>query len=169
MVVGASRATLLLLRHAKAEDYRSGSGDFDRVLSPRGRDQARRVGELLSALEQPVDEVLCSPSARTRETLALSDVTAHTTFPDSLYNASTEEVFAAIRQIPADARCVLVVGHAPSIPDAAAELSDQKRSERSALITLSQRFPPAALAVLAVQLPWAHLSTATLERVDLSR
>ena len=60
--------TLILIRHADAADTPEGGGDHDRVLTPSGRIQARRLRQILS--EGPAPEVvLCSSATRAVETV----------------------------------------------------------------------------------------------------
>lgn len=58
---------LILLRHGKAENT-SNTGDFGRVLVPRGREQARRAGCLVKGGEMLPEIVLTSPLVRARQT-----------------------------------------------------------------------------------------------------
>jgi phosphohistidine phosphatase len=57
---------LLIIRHAKAEDF--AMSDSSRVLVNRGQEQSRRVGEFLMAHGLVPDLTLASPYARARET-----------------------------------------------------------------------------------------------------
>jgi phosphohistidine phosphatase len=60
---------LWLLRHGDAED---GSPDSERVLTEKGREQARAVGAALKALGVVLDACLTSPKARAVETARLA-------------------------------------------------------------------------------------------------
>ncbi len=57
---------LLIIRHAKAEDF--AMDDSSRVLTSKGHDQSRRVGEFLKEHNLTPDVTLASPYARARET-----------------------------------------------------------------------------------------------------
>ena len=57
--------TLFLMRHAKAEAHDPRS-DFNRKLSSRGWQQAEEAGRVLA--DRGIQLVLCSSSARTRQT-----------------------------------------------------------------------------------------------------
>src|SRR5690625_6692090 len=67
-------ATLVLLRHAKAEPHGSGGADFDRPLSLRGRHQAGGLGGLLTAHDAVPQVVLCSAAVRAAQTWQLAAV-----------------------------------------------------------------------------------------------
>jgi phosphohistidine phosphatase len=58
--------TLYLLRHADAEDY--AITDFDRKLTPKGHDQANRVGKFCADRGIAPSAILTSPYIRARET-----------------------------------------------------------------------------------------------------
>src|SRR5215472_18697203 len=77
----ATSRTLWLLRHAKTEtDPPPGGSDFDRVLAPRGRRDARALGRLFAAGQAELgvprsvrlpSVALVSPAARTAATADL--------------------------------------------------------------------------------------------------
>ena len=61
---------LILLRHAHAEPAAAGQDDAARPLSAIGREEAAAAGDWLRSHGARPDRVLCSPSTRTRQTLA---------------------------------------------------------------------------------------------------
>jgi probable phosphoglycerate mutase len=132
-LVDASGATLegateiWLVRHGDCYDTVEGE---DPALSPRGREQAGRLGERLGRLR--LDAVYASPMRRTRETAAaitedvrIDDrlVEVHTEVEDGRMRPAEdpEAVLARMREALADAVAaheggrVVVVGHALSI------------------------------------------------------
>jgi phosphohistidine phosphatase len=143
---------LLLLRHAKAESAANGMADHERRLTARGRRDAGLMGEAIAA--EPPDAILCSPAKRTRETLAA--VVAHlekkpkTTFPDELYEAGSD-YREAIAALGGAAHRLLVVGHNPTIHRTALALTGAGDAALHAM--LSGKFPTAALAVIAFDVP----------------
>ena len=157
---------LLLMRHAETETGRPGHRDLDRRLTEAGLAQAAAAGRWLRD-RYLVDAVLCSPSVRTRETLAELGVGGTADFPDWLYNAGGDTVLDGIRGLPEPARTALVVGHAPSIPAVAHELADPGPSDPAALAVIASRFPAGTLCVLEVEHGWAGLSAAALIDVRL--
>ncbi|MBM3519099.1 MAG: histidine phosphatase family protein, partial [Alphaproteobacteria bacterium] len=59
---------IFLLRHAKTvRQVAADESDFDRPLTPRGVRACAIMGQFLR--DQGIETVLCSPAARTRETL----------------------------------------------------------------------------------------------------
>ena len=167
----AKRRTLLLLRHAQTEDTRPGGRDIDRQLTAEGEEQARAVGTFLAELALEVDAVLCSSAVRTRQTLdglglALPDSRGLDISSD-YYNAGSDTLVEALRNLEDDCRSVLLVGHAPGVPAVAYELADPETSDPAALAAIDGRFPAATLARLELTGDWADLETAALVTVRL--
>src|SRR5688500_5683717 len=61
---------LYLIRHAEAVELGSpgAARDFDRALTPHGRDQSRALAEAFARLKVPVDAVVASPLVRAHQT-----------------------------------------------------------------------------------------------------
>lgn len=112
--------TLILMRHAKS-DWTSGiDSDHARPLNPRGRASALALGDWLRAKGWLPDEVFCSSSTRTRETLEGLSVEAPVRFLDALYHAGPEIMQAALKE--AKGETVLMIGHNPGIAEFASLL-----------------------------------------------
>lgn len=162
------RRTLLLLRHAEAGDPPPGGRDPDRRLTPTGEEQARAVGPALAGVA--VDAVLCSSSARTRQTLALLGLAVDPERVDvsgDYYNAGADTLVTALREVDPGCRTALLVGHAPGLPSVAYELADPDTSDPAALAAIDGRFPVATLARLEFDGEWADLEAAALVEVRL--
>ncbi len=146
---------LLLLRHAKAEaDGKDGSGDHARKLTARGRNDAARIGAYLHEQGYTPDLVLCSTSARTRETWSLVSeelgASAPVEFLKPLYLAPPNTIIAIAQAVDKKAGTLLMIGHNPGTEDAAALFAraPASREESQRLNTLTGKFPTAAVAVL---------------------
>jgi phosphohistidine phosphatase len=164
--------TLLLLRHAQTEDSRPGYRDRDRRLTRAGEEQAWSVGRFVADRGLAVDRVLCSSAVRTRQTLELlgSSVTIDPTridISDRLYNAGTDALIEAIRELDEASRIALMIGHAPGLPGVAYELSDPASSAPEATAAIVDRFPAATLARLQFEGDWSALHRAALVEVRL--
>jgi phosphohistidine phosphatase len=115
-----TRRTLMILRHAKAERP-TGMADMDRPLTERGHADAAAAGAWLAARGYRPDVVLCSPAKRTRQTwhgvaVALAGSKAPVVrYERDLYYSGTEQVFALVRSVPAEAATLLVIGHNPTV------------------------------------------------------
>ena len=134
---------LLLLRHAEAVPHNT--DDFNRELSPRGRNDAVRLGFYLRSHGLFPDVTLASPSRRTRQTaeLALAAL-PHAEVPlfdKKLYDASASKLRAAIAAVAA--RTLLVVGHNPGL----AELAISLAASDGATSRLPKGFPTCTLVI----------------------
>ncbi len=164
-------ATLVLLRHAKAEPE-NGIGDAQRPLSSRGRRQAAALGPLLGSHVGTVDVALVSSALRTTETyklLAASWPEAGAPEADvreELYSAGARDVIALLAELPPEAQRVLVVGHEPTMSSLAHVLN----TERSPLAdTVAYGMGTASAAVLEVPVPWGELDRSTARLLTVVR
>ncbi len=107
--------TLILMRHAKSDWDTPGPGDHARLLSARGRNAAKALGDWLRQGDLIPDQVLCSSAARTRETLGRLRLSAPTVFSDRLYLADRGTLLAQLRH--ATGQRVLMLGHNPGIAE----------------------------------------------------
>lgn len=108
---------LLLWRHAEAAE---GSPDAERVLTLRGEKQARRMAEWLKEHGPKTMRIIVSPSKRTRQTVEpLTD--DYELSPLVGTSATADELLTATGWPNAD-DAVLVVGHQPTLGEAAAKL-----------------------------------------------
>jgi phosphohistidine phosphatase len=164
--------TLLVLRHAKTEETRPGSKDSERRLTPDGERAALEVGDYLRTQGIAVDTVLCSSAARARQTLDLltlgDQLDPHRVeIADRFYNAGTDALLNAVRELPDDCQVALLVGHAPGAPGVVYELADQTTSAPEAVSAIEGRFPAAALAQLGFEGDWPAIKTGLLVSVRM--
>src|SRR5882724_1141746 len=124
--------TLVIMRHAKAEQLTSGT-DFDRRLTARGTTDATAAGGWLAAEGFVPDLVICSPAARTRGTwhgvaigLADAEVAGSPTvrYEATLYEGGLASALDLIREAGPDAATVLIIGHNPTVSALSARLDD---------------------------------------------
>lgn len=139
---------IILLRHAKSSWDDPLLDDFDRPLAKRGRKAAKQVGEWLNQHGITPALVLCSTSARTRETLDLVlpalQAGPEIVYERRLYLADADALLARLREIADDVPNVLVIGHNPGMQDLALTLAPTRmRRERR---RLAEKFPTAAVA-----------------------
>ncbi|WP_180970437.1 phosphohistidine phosphatase SixA [Burkholderia sp. WAC0059] len=110
---------LILWRHAEAEDV--AASDLARQLTTRGRKQAQGVAKWLRARLGDDALILASPAARTIQTAeALTD--QYRVVPDLAPGASVDAVLAAVGWPHGAAPTVVVVGHQPTLGEAAGRL-----------------------------------------------
>jgi phosphohistidine phosphatase len=161
------RRTLLVLRHAKTEDTRPGSKDSERRLTPDGERHALEVGDYLRTQGIVVDTVLCSSAVRARQTLDLLKLgdqldPDRVEIADRFYNAGTDTLINAVRELPEDCSVALLVGHAPGAPGVVYELTDPTTSTPEAVSAIEGRFPAAALAQLEFDGDWSEIERGSL-------
>lgn len=113
---------LILMRHAKSDWSAKDRSDHDRTLNARGRLNARSLGVWLKEKGLEADSVLCSTSARTRETLDLLDLSGKPTisYLKDLYLADAEQLLTTIQSAKGDT--VLLIAHNPGIADMAEQI-----------------------------------------------
>jgi phosphohistidine phosphatase len=166
------RRTLLVLRHAQTEDSRPGSKDSERRLTPDGERRALEVGDYLRTQGITVDTVLCSSAARAQQTLDLLKLgdqldPERVEIADLFYNAGTDTLINAVRELPHDCHVALLVGHAPGAPGMVHELADPTTSTPEAVSAIEGRFPAAALAQLDFDGDWSQLEACSLVSVRM--
>ncbi|MGV9675333.1 SixA phosphatase family protein [Nocardia sp. NPDC003482] len=152
--------TLILMRHGKS-GYPPGVADHERPLAPRGVREAGLAGDWLRATQPPIDAVRCSTAVRTRETLAATGIEAPVIFEPAIYEAVPRTLIELVRLTEPEVATLLVIGHAPGMPQTAWELAADRDSD--AATELSRKFPTSALAVLEFDRPWADVDTGTGE------
>lgn len=144
--------TLLLLRHAKSDWSDPWLDDADRPLAPRGRAAAPGMGRYLKEKRLIPDLVLCSTARRAQETWDLvapeiaADPMPEVRVRKGLYAASSPALLAYLRRLPAEAACVMLIGHNPEMEDLAHRLAGGGKAK--ALRRLAEKYPTAALAEL---------------------
>ena len=151
---------LLLLRHAKSSWAEPGTADRDRPLNPRGRRAAQYMAQWISQAEFPPERILCSPSRRTRETLAA--LLPHLEQPgdvailDELYDPLSDDYCETIAAHGGNANCLLLIGHNPTIHTTALRLIGNAEGGDAA--QLAAKFPTAALAVIDFDGSWQQIA-----------
>lgn len=150
------------MRHAKAEQ--TAPSDLERPLADRGRADATAAGAWLAEQGWTPDHALVSAALRTQETFAcVADGGGFEVQPDldrSLYSAAPESVLDLIRLLPDDVRCLLVIGHNPTMGSLAQLLHDGS-GDQDAITEMTGDFPTSALALLEHDGAWADLAWTT--------
>jgi phosphohistidine phosphatase len=141
----------MLLRHAKSSRDEPSLADWDRPLTARGKRAAQAIGRALASLKTQPGLVLCSPARRAADTweLAKAEVPGAIALQneEQLYDfGDGENVLKCFKAEAGDARCVLVVGHNPSLHELAKSLISSGNKTLRAKLDL--KFPTGALAVI---------------------
>lgn len=136
---------IILLRHAHAEPPAGEQTDESRPLTEGGVREAEAAAAWLKAHGAEPDVILCSPSARTRETaarLAPGFGAIEPLFEPRIYEATPAELIQVLEE-HSEADCVLLVGHNPGLETLVALLTDGTSDQ-------GRGMPPGAIA-------WLHL------------
>jgi phosphohistidine phosphatase len=149
---------LVVVRHAKSA-WPDGVPDAQRPLNGRGRRDAPAAGRWLRDRTGPVEAVVCSPAARTRETLGLIaaelDAAPDPVFDERVYAATAETLLAVVHGIPDDAGSALLVGHNPGVSELVAVLSGTEVEMKTS-----------AIAVLGLTGSWADAAPGRATLID---
>ena len=153
---------LVILRHSKAEPF--AAEDHQRRLTEDGRCVSVADGEWLATRGMVPTHAFVSSAVRALETWAGvaegSGSVAEPRIEDTAYTADTDTAVDLLRTAPADARMVIFVGHNPTAASLVHHLDDGDPAP-DAFRALARGFPPGALAVLEVAVPWSELGVAT--------
>jgi len=154
--------TLYLLRHAKSDRGNPELSDIDRPLAARGRRDAPAMALYMREHDYRPSLILCSPAARTRETLTLMQPTLGTDIPveydRKLYLGSPDALLGRLRDVDEAVATVLLIGHNPGLERLAGALAP--RGDRRAVAQMREKFPTSGLAVI-------HLHIDRWEQADL--
>jgi phosphohistidine phosphatase len=144
--------TLTIIRHAKAEPAIPNVDDFDRVLSPRGVKDVRRIAKLLVKLEPSIDLVVSSPATRARQTAemlaAKMDHQRPILWKNAIYGSGAHALLGILQGLPEDANHVALIGHNPGSEMLVGGLSSGAPHQ------LSVHMPTAAIASLRLEIFW---------------
>ena len=152
---------LIIMRHAKAVAEGDGP-DKERALTERGLKAAFAAGERLAKNHLIPGRILCSPATRTRQTLeqvmAGMGATPPVLLHESLYAFGDGSPYLeAIAEEGREIGTLMIIGHNPSVHSLALRLSGHG-SDPHALSEMRSKYPTAAIAVLAFDLPdWSAI------------
>ena len=153
---------LVILRHSEAEPF--AAEDHQRQLTERGRCVSVADGEWLATRGIVPTHAFVSSAVRAQETWAgVSEGSGSVAVPrieDTAYTADTDTAVDLLRTAPTDARMVIFVGHNPTAASLVHHLDDGDPAP-DAFRALARSFPPGALAVLEVAVPWSELAVAS--------
>ncbi len=162
--LGKPPRTIFLLRHAKSSWDDPELADVDRPLAPRGQRACETMGRYMGFADLRPDAVVCSSSARTRQTIekllpAIGDGTP-VAYEDMLYHGGPGALMDRLRQVPEACHSVLIVGHNPALHALAVSLAGS--GDPVAMARLRAKFPTAGLATLVLEKDhWRDLAPET--------
>lgn len=157
---GARERTLVLMRHAKAEN--AAASDHARELTPQGRAAAAEAGRWLATQVPVPDHVLASDAVRTlatwREVSLAAGWDVEPEASSAMYAAGPESALDLIREVPADVATLVVVGHNPTVAYLAELLDDGNGDDDAITRLVSMGYPPGATTLFSVNGEWARLA-----------
>jgi phosphohistidine phosphatase len=157
---------LYIMRHGPAEDRAATGRDFDRVLTPAGREVVTRVAHALHEGRRPRGRrcrVLTSPfwrAIQTAEIVAAKATPAlHVEVHDDLA-ADAHVPLALVRELVEVGEDALLVGHQPTVEELARELLHPARPPltggfRTATVIELELVPPSAWRAVTLIEPGA--------------
>ncbi|MBN2147422.1 MAG: histidine phosphatase family protein [Anaerolineales bacterium] len=152
--------TLLLMRHAKSSWKDPNLDDHDRPLNKRGKQDAPRMGELITNEDLLPDLILVSSARRAQDTARLvakaCDYRGSLETQRNFYYSDSAAYLQVLRNLPEQVERALVIGHNPILEELLHDLTG-----------MDEHLPTAALAL--VELPiqsWSELGADTLGKVS---
>ena len=140
---------LFLIRHAKTEPS-VGRDDYERRLTGRGREDAKRVAKALTARRMLPDVLIHSGAARAKETAEIFAAAwqgkVELQEDAGLYDASVATLLARTRALADEHKRVGLVGHNPGLGELATALIGSGAEPE--MRRLAAKYPTGAVAVL---------------------
>lgn len=107
---------LILLRHGEAGF--SDGVDFQRQLTPAGKENLNRLGEILHSAGMKADFLHCSAATRTRETAEIIKKyiqIEEEVYTRVIYEGNLESLLKLLENTPKTAETCMLIGHNPTI------------------------------------------------------
>jgi phosphohistidine phosphatase len=164
---------LYVLRHAKSSWEEATLRDHDRPLAERGHVAVKAMAKYVAKQGIKPDLVLCSSATRAQQTLHGIYDSVQPVIDSALYGASAEEVIRRLREIHAETRSVMVVGHNPTLQMLVLKLAGGEQRDRphnaEGLAEIRHKLPTGALVTLSFPGEWGELSAKQATLVDYVR
>jgi len=146
--------TIYFLRHAEAEDL--ASSDFDRKLTPKGLQQAAKVGKFCALHGLLPDVILSSPVTRARQTAEIvAEALGRDVSIESWLACGMETSTLLARLAPhAAGDSILLVGHEP---DFSTSISELLGSGEPCAVLVSKA------SLTAIEAPWLEAGAGQLQ------
>jgi phosphohistidine phosphatase len=144
---------LILMRHAKAQALAASGEDFDRPLNERGLNEALIVAQSLKDYGIRPDIAMVSPALRTHQTFVqLCRVfgTIEVYQPQSLYEASAQDLRRHIETYEDRTIRLLLIGHNPALSELVVTYLIEGAGPMSVIDSLRSGYPTASATVFDV-------------------
>ncbi len=159
---------LYVLRHAKSSWAQPGQKDCDRPLNCRGIETLERIREAIVEHDWQPHQVFCSPTQRTRLTLAGIEGcfrdNPKIVFEPILYDGDASAYLACLKASD-DTGAAMLVGHNPMCEEFCEWLCGS--GNERAVAAMATKFPTGAMAVFDIdRLVWRALAAGSGKLVD---
>ena len=118
--------TIYFIRHAKAKKV--AATDFDRALSPKGKEAAKVMATRLKNKNILPELIISSPAKRTAKTAKIIakniNFSGKIQFENSLFEATTQDYLNIINHIDSSLNTIFIVGHNDTLTQICEILSD---------------------------------------------
>jgi phosphohistidine phosphatase len=153
---------LILMRHAKTENWTEGVDDHARALTPSGHEAAAAMAVTLRTEGWTPERAVVSTARRTRETwkhLSSAFEGAEVKIEDELYLAGERGIMDFISDNDG-AKTLMIVGHNPGLHDLAVRLVREAGStDHQAAMRVAAKMPTGAAALFEAAEDGAFLPT----------
>ena len=159
---------LIVMRHARTVTH--AESDHVRPLKAGGRHDAHEAGRFLASNGIRPDHALVSDALRALQTwepvseecgLDGDLVVSH-----EVYEGSADTVLDLLRGLGSQVHRGMLVGHNPTVAELVSALDDGA-GDPEAVAAVAGGFPPGAVAVLEVAVPWSELGPGTARLVKV--
>jgi phosphohistidine phosphatase len=129
----ADKKTIILIRHAKSAHDNTTIPDFDRPLEAQGSTDAEKMGKFLGEKKLEIDRIVCSPSVRTKQTLAhlleggLFFNYSKINYDSTIYRCAPQSILDVIHSTLEGHKTIVIIAHNPAITDIANLLQNDKK------------------------------------------
>ncbi len=118
---------LYIIRHAKAEPFKSNQEDHERQLIEQGKKRAEKLGKWLLNASPGIEQIFCSSSNRTCQTAEIINTEFLDKVPvninSELYGATEEILLNFLVNINDEINSIGLIGHQPGIKNLAIYLT----------------------------------------------
>lgn len=110
---------IAIMRHGPAEDFAASGRDFDRALTPKGKERVREVARALASFGEAPAELVTSPLVRARETAAaMLDVLGELPIEIARAMEPGRDALGLVTELFREGRDnVVLIGHEPDLSD----------------------------------------------------
>lgn len=120
--------SLLLLRHGKSSWKDTNLNDHDRPLKERGKNDAKRMGQLLTSIGLIPNLICCSSAKRAQDTvkylLEFLLFDGEILFFRTLYHGYIDDYIDVLNGLSNGHDCVMIVGHNPGLEEFISNLTE---------------------------------------------